>query len=137
MVDGGSPMESPTSLWAMATRVIESIRRTTCLPRSRKYSAAAVAACETTAQAALKAGIERWSAAIRKRLDARERLLFERNASAWKVFFDSEVALLDLGLGKRADGLASKLRPGAITRLYEQREEQLREHLHNLSIPGP
>jgi hypothetical protein len=99
--------------------------------------AAAVAACEVTAQAALKARIERWSAAIRKRLDARERLLFDRNAAAWKAFFDSEVALLDLGLGKRADGLASKLRPGAVTRLYEQREEQLREHLHNLSIPGP
>lgn len=99
--------------------------------------AAAVAACEMTAQAALKARIKRWSAAIRKRLDTRERLLFDRNAAAWEAFFDSEVALLDLGLGKRADGLAPKLQPGAITRLYEQREEQLREHLHNLSIAGP
>lgn len=99
--------------------------------------AAAVAACEMTAQAALKARIERWSAAIRKRLDPRERQLFDGNTAAWKAFFDSEVALLDLGLGRRADGLAPRLRPGAITRLYEQREEQLREHLHNLSIAGP
>ncbi len=99
--------------------------------------AAAVAACERTAQVALKARIERWSTAIRERLDDRERTLFDRNTAAWKAFFDSEVALLDLGLAKRADDLGPRLRTGAVTRLYEQREQQLREHLHNLSIAGP
>ena len=95
--------------------------------------AAALMACELTQQAALKARIGRWSAGIRKRLNARQRQVFEHNATAWQRFVDSETAMLGLTLDLREDGLGAKLRPGAITRLYEERERQLREHLHNLT----
>lgn len=95
--------------------------------------AAAVAACELTAQAALREHITRWSTAIQQRLPPRERALFVRNREAWEAFLESETALLDTTLAARRDGLAAHLRPGALTRLLEQRETQLREHLHNLS----
>ena len=104
---------------------------------ARAQGAAAVAACEKQQQTALKARIEQLSETIRARLDARQRLAFDRNMSAWQAFFDSERALLDLTLGLRRDGLGPSLHAGAITRIYEQREQQLREHLHNLSITPP
>ncbi len=100
-------------------------------------SGAALAACEAQAQAGLKQRIQELATAIRQRLDAKQRLIFERNISAWQAFFDSEVALLELSLGLRPDRLGRKLEPGAITRLYEQREQQLREHVHNLSLARP
>ena len=55
---------------------------------------------------------------------------------AWEAYLDSETALLDLTLAKRRDGLGPSLRPGAITQLYEARDRQLLEHLHNLSFSG-
>lgn len=93
---------------------------------------AAVRACEVTAQAELQARIERWSAAIRQRLSPRDRAHFDHNSRAWQAFFDSEVGMLDRTLGQRVDGLGARLRPGAVTRLFEERERQVREHLHNL-----
>lgn len=102
-----------------------------CVEAAR--DAAAVAACELTAQAALRQRIARWSAAIEQRLPAHERVLFARNREAWEAFLASETALLDATLAARRDGLAAHLRPGALTRILEQRETQLREHLHNLS----
>ena len=106
----------------------------TCVAAAR--DAAAVTACELKAQAELKARIAQSSAAILDRLDARQRVIFERNATAWEAYLDSETALLDLTLAKRRDGLGSSLRPGAITQLYEARDRQLLEHLHNLSFSG-
>ena len=100
---------------------------------AQAQDAAAVMACEVTQQAVLKARIERWSAGIRNRLDTRQRQVFEHNAKAWQAFVESEISMLDLTLDLRDDGLSAKLRPGAVTRLYEDRERQLREHLHNLS----
>ena len=102
-----------------------------CIEAAR--DAAAVAACEVTAQAVFRERIARWSAAIEQRLPPRERILFVRNREAWEAFLESETALLDATLAARRDGLAAHLRPGAVTRLLEQRETQLREHLHNLS----
>jgi hypothetical protein len=100
-------------------------------------TAAALAACETQAQADLQQRIQQMTTAIRQRLDAKQRLIFERSVSAWQAFFDSEVALLEMSLGLRPDQLGPKLKPGAVTRLYEQREQQLREHTHNLSLARP
>lgn len=105
-----------------------------CVSAAR--DAAAINACESREQAELKARIAQSSAAILKRLDARQRLVFERNAAAWAAYLDSEAALLDLTLARRGDGLGSPLRPGAITQLFEARDRQLREHLHNLSFSG-
>ena len=59
---------------------------------ARAQGAAAVAACEKQQQTALKARIEQLSETIRARLDARQRLAFDRNMSAWQAFFDSERA---------------------------------------------
>ncbi len=100
-------------------------------------SGAALAACETQAQAVLQQRIQEIMTAIRQRLDTEQRLIFERNVRAWQAFFESEVTLLELSLGLRPDQLGPKLKPGAITRLYEQREQQLREHMHNLSLARP
>lgn len=102
-----------------------------CVQAAR--DAAAVAACEVTAQAVLRQRIARWSTAIEQRLPPRQRNLFARNREAWEAFLASETVLLDATLAARRDGLAAHLRPGAVTRLLEQRETQLREHLHNLS----
>lgn len=81
----------------------------------------------------MKKRIEQLSAEIRTRLDARQRLVFDRNVEAWQAFFQQEIAMLDLSLGARGDGLGPSLRTGAISLLFEQREQQLREHLHNLT----
>ena len=93
---------------------------------------AGISACEKRQQAALKKSIEQLSAEIRARLDTPQRLVFDRNVNAWQAFFQQEIALLDLSLGMRGDGLGPSLRTGSITLLFEQREQQLREHLHNL-----
>ena len=106
----------------------------TCVAAAR--DAAAVTACELKAQAELRARIAQSSAAILNRLDARQRVVFERNTTAWEAYLVSETTLLDLTLAKRRDGLGSSLRPGAITQLYEARDRQLLEHLHNLSFSG-
>lgn len=100
-------------------------------------SAAAIAACEKRGQAALKGRIDEISTAIRARLDARQRPVFERNSEAWQAFVDSEIAMLGLSLAGRPDGLGPSLQTGAITLLYEARERQLREHLHNLTLARP
>ena len=105
-----------------------------CIADAR--GAGAVMACEKSQQVVLKDRIKRWSAGIRQHLDARQLAAFDRNSKAWKAFFDSEIAMLDLTLAARRDGLGPTLRPGAVTRLYEERERQLREHLHNLSYVG-
>jgi hypothetical protein len=100
-------------------------------------NSAAIGACESQQQARLKTRIERLSAAIRTHLDGRQRLVFDRSSDAWQAFVEQEQAMLKLSLGLRRDGLGPALQPGAITRLYEQREQQLREHLHNLSSTQP
>ena len=105
-----------------------------CIAGAR--GAGAVMTCEKSQQVVLRDRIERWSTAIRRKLDARQRAAFDRNTRAWKAFFDSEVAMLDLTLKTRRDGMGPTLHPGAVTRLYEERERQLREHLHNLSFVG-
>jgi len=106
-----------------------------CIAQAR--DSAAVANCEKQAQSVLKEHIEGLSAAIRLHLNQSQREVFDRSASAWQTFFEHETALLELSLGQRRDGLGPKLRSGAITLLYEQRERQLREHLHNLSVAAP
>ena len=97
----------------------------------------AMAACERQQQTALKGRIRELTAGIRARLDRGQRLVFDRSQETWLAFIDHETAMLDLSLGIRNDGLGPSLRPGAITRLYEQREQQLREHLHSLSFGRP
>lgn len=99
-------------------------------------NAGAVAACEAREQASLRDRIERWTRSIRSRLDNRQRPAFDRSTAAWQAWFESETELLDMTLGQRRDGLGPKLRSGAITRLFEERERQLREHLHNLKFAG-
>lgn len=94
----------------------------------------AVAQCESRHQQWLRERIEVLGSALLKRLDAAERALLERNIAAWEAYYAQEIALTDLALGKRADGLGPRLRPGAVSRLLEQREQQLREHLHSLSF---
>ncbi|MDJ0738692.1 MAG: hypothetical protein QNJ91_03185 [Gammaproteobacteria bacterium] len=103
---------------------------------AQAQGAAAVAACETTQQAALQARIKRWTLAIRDRLRGPDRVAFDRSTRAWQAFFDSELAMLERTLNARRDGLGASLYPGAVTRLYEERARQLREHLHNLSYVG-
>lgn len=120
---------------AAANPAVEAADLRDCIAQAR--DAGAVAACERTEQAVLQARIERWSTAIRGRLDAQQRLIFELSEKAWQAFVDSETAMLDVTLALRKDGLAARLRPGAVTRLYEERERQLREHLHNLSYGMP
>jgi len=95
------------------------------------------AACERREQLALKERIAGLSAAIRTRLDPHQRLVFQRSSEAWQVFVDSESAMLALTLGQRRDGLGPGLQPAALTLLYEERERQLKAHLHNLSIARP
>jgi len=106
-----------------------------CVAEAR--TPAAMAACEREAQVALKARIEQLSDAIRARLDARQRLVFERSAEAWQTFVGREQGMLELSLGRRGDGLGPTLLPGAVSELYETRERQLREHLHNLNLARP
>ena len=105
-----------------------------CVAKARNPQA--VTACEQREQTALKERIEILSATIRGQLDAGGRIVFERNVEAWQRFFDSEQAMLELSLARRADGLGATLSVGALNRLYEQRERQLREHLHNLNQAG-
>jgi hypothetical protein len=97
---------------------------------------AGVAACEADAQTRLRERIETWRRAIRARLDNRERQAFDQSEAAWKTWFDAETALIELTLQQRRDGLGPMLQSGAVTRLFEERERQLREHLHNLTFAG-
>lgn len=106
-----------------------------CVAAAR--DAAAMAACERREQTHLRQRIDQLAVNIRARLDTRQRLVFERNIQAWQAFFDSEVALSELSLGQRRDGLGPALRPGAVTRMLEERVRQLREHLHNLTLAQP
>ena len=106
-----------------------------CVAKARNPQA--VTACEQREQTALKERIETLSATIHGRLDAGGRIVFERNVEAWQRFFDSEQAMLELSLARRADGLGATLGVGALNQLYEQRERQLREHLHNLNQAEP
>jgi hypothetical protein len=106
-----------------------------CIAQAR--DAAAVANCEKQAQSVLKENIERLAAAIRMRLNQSQHAVFDSSASAWQAFFEHEQAMLELSLRQRRDGLGPSLQSGAVTLLYEQREQQLREHLHNLSLAGP
>ena len=103
-----------------------------CVARAK--GVAAVSICEQNYQARLKSNIARLTAGISARLDARQRLVMEKSTAAWQEFLRRERAMLDLSLGRRGDGLGPQLKHGIVTRLYEQREQQLREHLHNLSI---
>lgn len=102
---------------------------------TRAGSAAAISTCEQQHQSRLKQSIRRLTAAIRARLDRHQRQIFDRSAEAWRNFLNRESVMVNLSLGQRTDGLGPKLAQGSITRLYEQREQQLREHLHNLSLP--
>ena len=121
---------SPESI---AQSTVESELRD-CIAKAR--DAGSITGCEMQAQGALKARIEQLSSAIRVRLDRSQRVIFDRSATAWQAFFEHEIAMLDLSLELRKDGLGPKLRPGAVTLLYEQRERQLREYLHNISLAG-
>lgn len=102
-----------------------------CIAQARDSSG--VAACEKQAQRSLQEDIRRLSAAIRTQLNPSDRLVFDQSAAAWQAFLQQETTMLELTLSPRADGLGDRLLPGAVTLLYEQRERQLREHLHNLS----
>jgi len=97
----------------------------------------AAVACEQREQQALKARIAALSAAIRTRLDPRQRPVFERSSAAWQAFVDREIAMLELSFGQRRDGLGPILQPSALTLLYEERERHLKAHLHNLGIARP
>ncbi len=104
---------------------------------ARAEGTAAVAICEQQHRIRLKQDIERLTTAIGARLDRQQRLVFDRSTEAWREFLTRESAMLRLSLGLRGDGLGATLQQGSITRLYEQRVQQLREHLHNLSLtPG-
>jgi hypothetical protein len=105
-----------------------------CIGEAR--DSGAIAACEANAQQELRDRIERWTRAIRVLLDNRERPAFDRSVEAWQLWFQRESELLELTLDQRRDGLGPRLRSGAITQLYEERERQLREHLHNLKYAG-
>ena len=102
-----------------------------CIAQARDSSS--VAACEKQAQLSLQEDIKRLSAAIRVQLNQSQRLVFDQSTAAWQTFLRHETALQELTLSQRGDGLGDKLLPGALTLLYEQRERQLRGHLHNLS----
>jgi hypothetical protein len=106
-----------------------------CISTAR--DAATIAACEASAQTELRDRIERWTRAIRVLLDNRQRPAFDRSVDAWQAWFESETRLLELTLAQRRDGLGPRLQSGAVTRLFEDRERQLREHLHNLKFAGP
>ena len=95
-------------------------------------TAAGVAECEARHQQWLRERIETLTGTLRKQLPPAQHPLLDRNVTAWNSYFDREVELLDLTLKSRSDGLASRLRPGVISRLLEQREQQLREYVHNL-----
>lgn len=97
----------------------------------------AAVACEQREQQALKARIAALSAAIRTRLEPRQRLVFERTSAAWQAFVDSEIVMLELSFGQRRDGLGPILQASALTLLYEERERHLQAHLHNLGITQP
>jgi uncharacterized protein YecT (DUF1311 family) len=96
-------------------------------------SAEAVAACEAAHQQRLHRRIEILSDALQERLAPAQRRGLEQNIAAWQAYFGQAVALLDITLKARGDGLAARLRPGLISRLLEQREQQLREHVQNLA----
>jgi len=106
-----------------------------CISTAR--DAAAIAVCEASAQTELRDRIERWTRAIRVLLDNRQRPAFDHSVDAWQAWFESETRLLELTLAQRRDGLGPRLQSGAVTRLFEDRERQLREHLHNLKFAGP
>ncbi len=101
---------------------------------AKASTAAAVDRCETTWQSVMLQRIGNLNEAIVKRLDARQRSIFERNTLAWKAFVVQEKAMIQLSTQQRHDGLDPQFRNGAISQLYEQRERQLREHLHNLTV---
>jgi uncharacterized protein YecT (DUF1311 family) len=100
-------------------------------------NATAMAACERQEQGRLKGHVAELAAAIRAQLDARQRLVFDRNHAAWLAFLDSEIAMLELSMGQRGDGLGPVLQASAITLIYETRERQLQQHLHNLNLSRP
>ena len=100
-------------------------------------NAAAINNCEQTWQTKLLQRVHKLNNAINNRLDTRQRLLFEQNIAAWKAFVERERAMIELSTHQRLDGLGPQLRNGAISQLYEQRERQLREHLHNLATRKP
>ena len=102
-----------------------------CITRAR--GSVAVAVCEKHAQLSLQEDIKRLSAAIRAQLNQSQRHIFDQSTAAWQAFLQHETTMQELTLSQRADGLGDKLLPGAVTLLYEQRERQLRQHLHNLS----
>ena len=101
---------------------------------AKASTTAAVDRCETNWQAVLLQRIKTLRNGIAKRLDARQRAMFEQNIQAWKAFVAREKAMIQLSTEQRRDGLGPQLRHGAISQLYEQREHQLREHLHNLTV---
>ncbi len=103
---------------------------------SEAHSASAISQCEQQTQAVLRARIDQLSGAIRSRLPPSLRREFDGGSEAWQTFFEHENHMLSISFQRRADGLGPMLRPGAVTRLLEQREQQLREHLHNLSLVG-
>ena len=99
---------------------------------------AAVDHCETNWQSILLQRIGALNDAIANRLNARQRIAFEQNIQAWQAFVKHEKAMIELTTQQRRDGLGPQLRNGAVSQLYEQRERQLREHLHNLTAtPSP
>lgn len=102
-----------------------------CIAQAR--DSAAMTTCERQAQLSLREDIKRLSAAIRAKLNPSQRAVFDQSTAAWQTFLQHETAMQELTLSQRGDGLGDRLLPGAVTLLYEQRERQLREHLHNLS----
>ncbi|MCB1773194.1 MAG: hypothetical protein KDI88_06220 [Gammaproteobacteria bacterium] len=126
-------------IWSAALPAAEPLEERSalrdCISAARETGA--IAACEAAAQTDLRGRIERWTRAIRVLLDNRQRPAFDRSVDAWQAWFESETHLLELTLAQRRDGLGPRLQSGAVTRLFEDRERQLREHLHNLKFAGP
>lgn len=122
-------MLAPITPWTVAAQDPQRDLRD-CVAAAR--DARGVAACEKGQQAVLRDRIERWTSALSTQLDARQNALLQRNSRAWQAFFDSELALLEVSLQRRNDGMGAALKPGAVTRLLEERERQLREHLQNI-----
>jgi hypothetical protein len=94
----------------------------------------AVNACEQQHQKLLLERMTSLRELIRQRLSTQDRRRFDSNVEAWQQWLASEKAMLDITLLGRSDGLGASLYAGELTRIYEERVRQLRDHLHSLKL---
>jgi hypothetical protein len=95
---------------------------------------AAVNACEQQHQTLLLERMTSLRELIRQRLPTQARQRFDSNIAAWQQWLASEKAMLEITLLGRSDGLGASLYAGELTRIYEERVRQLRDHLHSLKM---